>query len=380
MPQRIARALGLTPTTFYVIGFSVLMVMASALGLLLNRIFHRWAVKLRNSWGEIVLAILESLSIPLCMLAAVYTALEALTLPRQYERIGSKVIFGLVIVVIFYFFTKVIVLFLSRWSQREPSLQRVTQPAVFVVRVLFALLAIIIILENLGIHLTAVWTTLGVGSVAVALALQDTLGNFFAGLYILVDRPVNPGDYVRLDGGQEGYVIRVGWRSTVLQTLGNNLVVIPNSTLAKAVITNFSMPEERMSLDIRVSVPFHTDVRRVEKILVEVARQAAVDGLDGLLSAFPPDASLIPGFGASSLDFTLGVKVRRFVDQFAVQSELRKRILERFQKEGIPLALPTQVVLADAPSPAWGGADRPGPQRAAADNSPTTEVKARGQE
>lgn len=372
MPHRIAQALGLTPTTFYVIGFSVLMVMAFALGLLLNRIFHRWAVKLRNNWGEIFLAILESLSIPLCMLAAVYTALEVLTLPRQYERIGSKVIFGLVIVVIFYFFTKVLVFSLSRWGQREPSLQRVAQPAVFIVRVLFALLAAIIILENLGIHLTAVWTTLGVGSVAVALALQDTLGNFFAGLYILADRPVSLGDYVRLDGGQEGYVIRVGWRSTVLQTLGNNLVVIPNSTLAKAVITNFSMPEERMSLDIRVSVPYQTDARRVEKLLVEVAEQAAVDRLDGLLSAFPPGASLIPGFGASSLDFTLGVKVRRFVDQFAVQSELRKRILERFQKEGIPLALPTQVVLADADSAAS--------RRAAADNSSAAEIKPRKHE
>jgi small-conductance mechanosensitive channel len=377
MPQRIAHALGLTPAAFYVIGFSVLMVMAFALGLLLNRIFHRWAVKLRNGWGEIVLAILESLSIPLCMLAAMYTALEVLTLPRQYERIGSRVIFGLVIVVIFYFFTKVLVFFLSRWSQREPSLQRVAQPAVFIVRVLFALLAAIIILENFGIHLTAVWTTLGVGSVAVALALQDTLGNFFAGLYILADRPVNPGDYVRLDGGQEGYVIRVGWRSTVLQTLGNNLVVIPNSTLAKAVITNFSMPEERMSLDIRVGVPHGTDARRVEQILVEVAQQAAVDGFDGLLAAFPPEANLIPGFGISSLDFTLSVKVRRFVDQFAVQSELRKRVLERFQKEGIPLALPTQVVLADAASPARSSADPTASQRAAADNSPATEVKAR---
>ena len=100
-----------------------------------------------------------------------------------------------------------------------------------------------------------------------------------------------------------------------------------------------------MSLDIKVSVRPGTDARRVEKALVEVAQQACVDGLEGLLAAFPPGASLIPGFGPSSLDFTLTVKIRRFLDQFAVQSELRKRILERFAKEGIEMALPVQVMI-----------------------------------
>lgn len=345
MPQHIARALGLTATAVYLVGISIVLVMALALGFLSNRIFRRLALRVRNEWGEMFFSILESLSIPLWLLTGIYAALEVLTLPRQYEHIGSKVIFATVIIVIFYFLTKVVALFLGRWSQREPALERVTQPASFLVKILFAVLAAVIIFENLGVHLTAVWTTLGVGSVAVALAMQDTLGNFFAGLYILADRPISTGDYIRLEGSQEGNVVRIGWRSTVLATLGNNLVVIPNSTLAKAVIINFSMPEERMSLDIRVSVQPGADARRVEKVLVAVAQQAGVDGLDGLLAAFPPSASLIPGFGASALDFTLSVKVRRFVDQFGVQSELRKRILERFQKEGIELALPMQLIV-----------------------------------
>ena len=136
---------------------------------------------------------------------------------------------------------------------------RVTQPAAFVVRTLFALLGTIIFLENMGISLTAVWTTLGVGSVAVALALQETLSNFFSGLYLLADRPVSPNDYIKLDSNQEGYVLRIGWRSTILRTLGNNYVVIPNSTLAKAIITNYSAPETRMSYSLPVSVAYGTD-------------------------------------------------------------------------------------------------------------------------
>jgi len=349
MLQDSAKSLHLSPTTFYILGFSTLLLLALIVGLLLNRIFHRWSKNVQSNLAELILTIAGSLSIPLSILAAVYAALEVLTLPRTYEQIGSKAIFALVVIVAFYFLSKVVTLSLSRWSYRELALKRVSQPATFMVRIVFTLLAAIIIFENLGIHLTAAWTTLGVGSVAVAFALQETLGNVFAGLYLLADRPVVPGDYVKLDAGKEGYVVHVGWRSTSFRTLGNNLVIIPNSILAKAVITNYSMPEERMSLDIPVSVAYGSDARRVEKVLIEIAHQAALDGLDGLDEAFPPEAKLVPGFGASSLDFTLNVKVRRFVDQFAVQSELRKRILERFQKEGIEMPFPTQTILLNMP-------------------------------
>ncbi|HLY62953.1 MAG TPA: mechanosensitive ion channel family protein [Terriglobia bacterium] len=347
MLQEMAKTLHLSPAIFYLICFFVLLVGAFTFGFILSRIFRRWSKGIHNNPGELLLAIGESLAIPLSILTAVYTALEVLTLPQTYEQIGSKIIFGLVVLVTFYFLAKVVNLFLTRWGLRDPALVRVTQPASFMVRIIFALLAAVIIFENLGIHLTAVWTTLGVGSVAVALALQETLSNFFAGLYLLADRPVNPNDYIKLDAGQEGYVIRIGWRSAALRTLSNNLVIIPNATLAKAVITNYSMPVERMSYSLPVSVAYGTDPRRVEKILVEVAQQAASDGVEGLLSQPEPSASLIPGFGASSLDFSLNLQVRQFSDQYSVQSELRKRILARFQKEGIEMPFPTRSLVLD---------------------------------
>ncbi len=347
MVQDFAKTLHLSPASFYLIGFSLLLLVALAMGFVLNRIFRRWSSKVQNNWVELILAIAESLSIPLSILTAVYTALEVLTLPGKYEQIGSKIVFVLVVIVSFYFLARVVILFLSRWSQQEPALQRVTQPTSFLIRIIFALLAAIIIFENLGIHLTAVWTTLGVGSVAVALALQETLSNFFAGLYLLADRPINPGDYVKLDGGHEGHVVRIGWRSTALRMLSNNLVVIPNSTLAKAVIINYSLPENRMSYVLPVSAAYGTDPRRVERILVEVAQEAAGDEVEGLLAEPEPLARLIPGFGDSSLDFSLVVQVRQFTDQYLVQSELRKRIIERFQKEGIEMPFPTRTIVLD---------------------------------
>jgi len=284
------------------------------------------------------------------LLAVLYAALEQFKLPAAWERLGSKLILILLLLLLLYFPARVCVLFLRRWGQKEPALEQVTAPAIFIVRMLFAVVAVIIVLENLDIHLTVVWTTLGVGSVAVALALQDTLGNLFAGFYLLADRPIRPDDYVKLDSGQEGYVVRIGWRSTQFRTGANNTVVVPNSTLAKAIVTNYSMPEPRVSLGIPVSVSCSADPARVEKLLLETAQQAVQDDLAGLLADPEPVAQLIPGFGPSSLDFTLYVQVRRFDDQFPVQSELRKRILARFQKEGIEMPFPTQTVIVQRPA------------------------------
>ena len=347
MVTHLARVLHFSPTVFYMLVFATLIMAALLLGFVLSRIIHHWSKKLANTWGEFFLSLLESLPVPLLLLASVYTGLELLTLPPRFERFGSKLIFALTVAVVFYFPAKVLVLFLRRFGQRDPGMERVTDPAILVVRVLSALLATIIVLEHLGAHLTAIWTTLGVGSVAVALALQETLSNLFAGLYLLADRPVSPGNYIKLDCGQEGYIMRTGWRSTTLRTQSNNIVFVPNSTMAKAIITNYSLPEPLVSVSIPVHVSYGSDPSQVERVLLEVTREAAQDGLVGLVSDPPPGVYLSPGFGDSSLDFSLFVNVRRFEDQVPVQSELRKRILARFAKEGINVPFPMRTIGLD---------------------------------
>ena len=206
MTEQLARALHLSPTVFYALFFAALVVGSLALGFALNRIIHYWTKKLANTWGELVFSLLESLPVPLLFLASIYAGLELVKLPHTIERIATKLIFALTIVVIFYFPAKVLVLFLRRVGERNAGMERITNPSILFVRGLFAILALIIILENLGISLTAVWTTLGVGSVAIALALQETLSNLFAGLYLLADRPVSPGDYIKLDPSGRGRV------------------------------------------------------------------------------------------------------------------------------------------------------------------------------
>lgn len=190
--------------------------------------------------------------------------------------------------------------------------------------------------DALGISLAPALTALGVGSVTLALALQDTLSNFFAGVYLVVDKPVRPGDFIRVDPSFEGYVESIGWRSAHLRTMNNNLVIIPNSTLSKAVITNFTLPTPQVATSIRVDVALDSDLDKVEDALVDEARRSL--DIPGIADAPAPSVALAPGFVDGGVAFSMSFHVRSFADQLPVQHAIRKRVAARLKKEGIALS------------------------------------------
>ncbi|HET7877067.1 MAG TPA: mechanosensitive ion channel family protein [Methylomirabilota bacterium] len=214
--------------------------------------------------------------------------------------------------------------------------QTTARAAVFMV-------GLLVLLSALGIHITPILAALGVGGLAVALALQDTLTNLFAGIQLLADRLIRVGDYVKVGDNVEGFVLDVGWRSTRIRSLANNVIVVPNQTVARATITNYDLPEPRLGLGLKVSVDYSADPDQVEKLLLDEVNRAAGQ-VPGLLPDPAPSVSLIPGFGEYSLDFTVGYHVERFVDQYHVQHELRKRILQRLHREGIVIPVPVRAV------------------------------------
>jgi small-conductance mechanosensitive channel len=160
---------------------------------------------------------------------------------------------------------------------------------------------------------------------------------------VTVARQVRLGDYIKLNTGEAGYVTDIGWRATSIRDLANNLVVIPNSKLAQAIVTNYQLPEPRMSASLQVPVAYDSDPERVERVLAEVGRQA-VGEIPGLLGDPAPEAAFDPGFGDFALGFTLSFQVAEFADQFRVRNELRKRILRRFREEGIRIPFPSRTV------------------------------------
>jgi small-conductance mechanosensitive channel len=318
---------------------------------------RRLTRRTRTVLDDQLVAILDRAIKPTLAIAIVAASLNLLPLPAKLLHVANRVVTVGVIALLLYYGSKVLQLFLNAWLHRRVERESLREPIRFASHLVFAALAVMIVLDNLGISLTAVWTTLGVGSVAVALALQDTLSNFFAGVYLRLDNPVRIGDYIKLESGEEGFVIEQGWRSARIRTLLNNVVVVPNVKLASTIVTNFSLPEPQMSLLVSVGVSYESDPEQVERVLVEEATRAAAQ-VEGLLSEPRPFVRFIPGFGDSSLNFTLICRVASFVDQYLVQHELRKRILVRFRREGITIPFPQRDVhIFDAGGSGWAPAE-----------------------
>ena len=192
-------------------------------------------------------------------------------------------------------------------------------------------LGIMILLNHLGVDIRPLLTALGVGGLAVALALQDTMANLFAGFYISVAGQIRLGDYVKLNTNEEGYVVDITWRSTTLKTLGNNLIFVPNSKLGQANVTNYHVPEKKMSSSITFRLAYGVDTAHAESLILDEAK--AAKDIAGLVVEDPFYITWIPAdrFGAV---LSLNFNVTEFASQFGVQSELRRRIYRRMEREG----------------------------------------------
>lgn len=199
-----------------------------------------------------------------------------------------------------------------------------------------------LLLSNLGISIAPVLTALGVGSLAVALALQDTLSNFFAGIHVVVSRMIEVGDYIKLDSGQEGYVVDVGWRATRIRELPNNLVIIPNSKLSQAVVINYHQPDLETAVLVQVGVSYDSDLAVVEKTTVAVAAEV-MRTVAGGVPNFEPFIRYHT-FGDSSVNFTVILRAKEFVDRYLLSHEFIKRLHKKYKQEGIEIPFPQRVV------------------------------------
>jgi small-conductance mechanosensitive channel len=219
----------------------------------------------------------------------------------------------------------------------------VTSLLLAVVKAVVYIIGVLIMLNFLGISIAPIITALGVGGLAMALALQDTLSNLFAGVHIMAEQTIRVGDFIRLETGQEGYVEDISWRTTRVRMLPNNMVIVPNNKLSQSVLTNYHLPAREMVLQVPVSVSYASDPDVVERVLLEEAQQAAAE-VPGLLADPAPLVRLFPGFGESSLNFSLLCRIREIGDQNPVLAALNLRILKRFRKEGIEFPYPTRTV------------------------------------
>ncbi len=218
-----------------------------------------------------------------------------------------------------------------------------------VIMIIICAIGLIVLLDYLAINITPFIASLGIGGLAIALALQPTLGNFFASTQLISDRVVRIGDYIELENGTiTGYVTDVGWRSTRIRTPTNNLITIPNSRLADSILTNFYSPNTELGVIIRCGVSYSSDLVKVEKYALEVANQV-VQELDEAVKTFIPIVRW-EEFGDSNINFFIWVQAKERLASFIVKSELIKQLKARFDKEGIMINYPARLLTFENPS------------------------------
>ena len=322
-------------------------VLVTTLCLVLWRLLYKWLARLaKKTKSELADGVARSTKgaiLPLCFIAGIYAGIRVSRLPETWMAVADKLMLSLLIISIALAVASLASIGITSYARKSRIAIPMTSLAQNIVRGLILVLGALVLLDTLDVKITTLIAALGIGTLAVALALQSTLSDLFAGAYIILSKNIRPGDYIKLDSGDEGYVVDINWRATTIRPFQNTIVIIPNSKLSQSIVTNYNLPEPWIQVAIPINVSYDTDIDRLEQILVEEGKKA-IKEVPGMLTDFEPVVRFMPGFGDFSLNFVFVFRVKQFVDQYFVQHELRKRILKRFRQEGITIPFPIRTV------------------------------------
>ena len=221
-----------------------------------------------------------------------------------------------------------------------PTLRRVLPITIYAAGALVAI-------DSVGVSISPILAGLGIGGLAVALAVQPTLSNFFAGTYVVTEGELKEGDFIELEGGPSGYVEDVGWRSTKIRSRFNNLVIIPNSRMAESIVTNYFSPTPAMNVIVTCGVSYDANLEDVERFSIEEA-EAVINDSDQAIKDVEPFFGF-SNFGDSNIDFFVFLQAIDRTGTFTLKSELIKRIHERFNVEGIEINYPVRKIVYSEP-------------------------------
>ena len=265
--------------------------------------------------------------------------------PEAWRALFNKVIITAVIVLGTYGVARVLSVALE-WYLSSRAVQKAVAIDAGLVRLLrrimlaiIYVLGLLILLDFLDIEISPILAGLGIGGLAVALALQPLLSNFFAGTQIVSDRMVRVGDFIQLEDSLEGYVIDLGWRSTRIRTLFDTIVIIPNSKLAESTITNYHAPNEEITFVVESGVTYGSDLVQVESVVLQVAQETNQER-DEAVKTFEP-WFIYDECGDANINFRVWLRAKDYLSSLRLKSEFIKRLRARFQEEGIETTMIT---------------------------------------
>jgi small-conductance mechanosensitive channel len=358
---------------------TTIIVWSLLLGLLLRWVCGKWLARLAQTtegvYDDIIVEALRRTVVYIALLVGVNVAVRELPAAMRivlapYSR--PIINTGIIVVITFLVAQVVRQVFKTRAASEDSRIAAMSLTRRIVEFVTY-IVGGVMILRTFGVDVTAIVTALGVGGLAVALALQDTLSNAFAGVYITLARQLRKGDYIKTNDNFEGFVQDIGWRNTTIETLEHSIVFIPNNKLSQAIVTNFFLPKEVVYARVALGVHYDTDPEHLERVLKSIVLEAAhhdyhaahsttqPDGKIRGVMALPEPAVRFTAFGDYTLNFVLWFAVNTFDNQFSARHEIMKRIYYKLREENIAIPMPIRVLYT---APDFSADDALSPTRA----------------
>jgi small-conductance mechanosensitive channel len=303
----------------------------------------RFAERTVNHWDDIFC---RAADFPLTLL--IFTSGGLLVehlLPEGGASLTNAFLLGFkaaTIVAVILFADRFVSELIAEYSHQVEVLKVSSDVVQVITRIIVFSLGLLILLDSFGISITPIIASLGIGSLAVALALQPTLENLFSGAQLIFDKSIQVGHFVKLESGEEGYVHKIGWRSSWIRLPPNNMVIIPNKIIVNSRVLNYHYPDKELAVPIEVGVHYNSDLEQVEKITLEVARQTLKE-VSGGVASFEP-AVRYHALADFSVNMTVALRAKEISDVGLLRHEFIKRLHQRYAKEGIIIPYPVQAV------------------------------------
>lgn len=329
----------LLPLATFIISALLLFILRKVL----ISLFVKFTSKTETKLDDIVLLAIKRPSILWIFAVSLYISISFSKIPSSYSLTLTKIIAISIIISVTLALANLVGNIFNQYL-RETSVS-IPNTGLFqvIIKATIYVMGFLVALNYMGISIAPIITALGVGGLAVALAIKDTLSNLFSGIHIMVEKAIKVGDYIKIDNGVEGIVDDITWRTTRIKTIQNNFIIIPNEKIVQSVIINYDMQDKKLAVPVTVGVSYDSDIDKVESILVESATNV-MNRMEEIAKDPKPVVRFNPGFSDSSIDFTIIVHANEFKSQFLIQSELRKEIFKRFKEEGIEIPFPQRVV------------------------------------
>jgi len=320
--------------------------LASYVITIIMRVIGKLAGKTKTSLDDKIIAATRLPVRYLAIILGLYFAIRYYGFSWSWRGYGLKEIFFVLIVLLLGFaFSRLLKTFFIWYGDKERA-RKINQTMFVFIRKMISVfvyaIVLLIIFKQLGIEIGPMLAGLGIAGLAIALGLQQTLANLFSALFLVMDKSINIGDWIQLEDGTKAYIEDISWRSVRIRTIGNNTVIVPNSTFVEQKISSYDYPESTFSTSINVGVSYDSDLEQVEKVAVQAAKNIIKQEKIQVKDNEP--IIRYKELADSSINFIVIIKIDSVRDEGRIKHALIKEIVREFRKEDIEIPFPQRVI------------------------------------